>query len=850
MTIINILALKSTSILPVKKQVFACIFLGFFGIANSFAEERIIDLCIDYKTVEFSGKSRKAIAVNHQIPAPTLRFKQGDHVVINVRNNLDKGTAVHWHGILVPWQMDGVEGVSQKAIPPGGLFRYEFTLEQSGTYWYHAHASTQEQDGFYGAFIVDPLRQSDNTFTKDYVVVLSDWSNAKGEGVLANLKKEGDYYASQFPLQPSLAKFVHDYRKANVNERKKIIDDYKMMQKMRMGIYDLSDVAYDAYLLNGQTKACPWTAPVKIGDTVRLRFIGAGGSTIYRVKIANEKMKMIHVQGNDVQPYYLDDFLIAPGETYDVLIKIQKNIPYIIYAESIDTLGKAYGALVTDSLQPIDYQKVTPFPEPEPVTRTMMSNMMMSGMEHKSIQKNRSSQKDYSANEMPHKTIKNMLSNHSSHTMMMSQKMTNNDGINMDHSIDMDMPTEPTVVGDTITSLNFPQSKTNGTKYQNLKAVVKTNDPTKPVDGVIKMELFGYMENFIWFINGLPEYKAKPIRIDPGKRYRIIFTNNSMMRHPMHIHGHWFIFRKGNGAYDPLLHTIEVAPGETIVADFDTDASGQWFFHCHHLYHMMTGMSRVFQYKTIIEILNDRSKPENLIKQQKYLNRPIVRVDEVRLINHSLIDHPMAHSSELYLAGFLDLGVDLFHNVQKLNFKGLYGGDYNKLQLFMNDASIKKGKIEDADLDVFYGRLISQFWTIKAGINYFYRPAGPYWQPGIGVEGLMPYFINTNIRVYYHRDSLKLDAELSRDSQITNNFFVRAGVRSILATKNVIPNKLGSGLNQMRYIIRPYYRLALGISFFVEYEHEKSYGTLKRILKNVGKPFREDTLTFGFSMLF
>lgn len=795
-----------------------------------FSKEHVVDLQVDYKTVSFSGKTiRKAIAVNDQIPAPTLRFKQGDHVIINVHNNLDKGTSVHWHGVLVPWQMDGVEGITQKAIGAGCDFQYEFTLEQSGTYWYHAHAGTQEQDGFYGAFIVEPLEKPKYHYTKDYVIVLSDWSDAKGEQVLANLKKDGDYYSQRFPLQSSLMKFLHDYRKANCEEQKKITDDYRMMQQMRMSIYDLSDVAYDAYLLNGQPKACPWETLVKVGDIVRLRFIGASGSTIYRVKIPDENMQMVHVDGNDVVPHWVDDFYIAPGETYDVLVKIRKKKPYMIYAESIDTLGKVYAALMTDPEQCILYEEIVPFPEPKPVTRTMMENMMVKGMTHGTTGHS------------------NMAGMH--HGSMMKKGMDHH-SMHMNHKDHMNMPLEPTIIGDTIAKPNFFQNITEGTKYQNLIAAVETNNPNKPITGVINMELFGYMERFIWFINGLPEHQATPIPIEPGKRYRIIFTNNSMMRHPMHIHGHWFILRKGNGANDPLLHTIEVAPGETIVADFDSDASGQWFFHCHHLYHMITGMSRVFQYKTIIEVANGIMKPENLIKQTPYHNRPIVRVDELLPIDHSLIHHPMAHPPGFYFASLLDVGEDPFHNVQKLNFKGLYGGDYNKLELFVNDATVKKGKIEEADLDVFYWRLISQFWAIKAGVNYFYRPGGPYLQPGIGIEGLMPYFIETNIRSYYHRDSFKLDAEFSRDSQITNNFFIRTGLRSILATKTLVKNEIGSGLNQMRYIVRPYYRIAPGINLFIEYEHEQAYGATKRILKRLLKSTREDTLTFGVAVLF
>src|SRR3989344_5895100 len=215
-----------------------------FYTANTFANNRVVNFVVHYKTVNFAGKPIKAIAVNNQIPAPTLHFKEGDKITINVRNQLDEETAIHWHGIILPWQMDGVLGISQQGIPPGGTFRYHFTLHQSGPNWYHAHAGLQEQQGLYGAFIIDPLQPPSYHYTKDYTVILSDWSNTNPNKILSNLKKEGDYYSANFPLQPSLVKFIQDYRKASVQEKKTLLGDYKIMQKMRMSVYDFSDVAY------------------------------------------------------------------------------------------------------------------------------------------------------------------------------------------------------------------------------------------------------------------------------------------------------------------------------------------------------------------------------------------------------------------------------------------------------------------------------------------------------------------------------------------------------------------------------------------------------------------------------
>lgn len=843
---------------------------------NCFAAKKVIHLSVAYKKVQFAGKYRNAIAVNNQIPAPTLHFKEGDEVTIYVRNLLDKDTAIHWHGMLVPWQMDGVEGITQKGIPPGQTFSYHFTLKQSGTYWYHAHAGLQEQEGLYGAFLIDPAKPSPYHYTKDFTIVLSDWSNTPADQVLANLKKEGDFYGPRFPLQPSLMKFIHDYQKASKEEKKALFDDYMSMQQSRMSIYDLSDVAYDAFLLNGQPNSSPWTASVRVGDVVRLRFIGAAGNSIFNVKIPESTIKMIHVDGNDVQPYEVRDFSIAPGETFDVLVKIQKNKPYIIYAESRDTLGAAYGALTTKPQQIIPYKDIKPFPEPMNVSREMMTMMManktqgtvpvhglktahkQSSMKmHHSMQHDSMSHHNMSSTmnmEAPKSHAKStMHSQHSSsHDMAtMNGSMKNMHHENMGHSMKMTMPTEASIIGDSFSPPTSFYATTDGTKYQNLIATVPTNNPNTPVSQVINMELFGYMERFIWFINGVPEYNAHPITLKPGKRYRFVFTNNSMMHHPMHIHGHWFILRKGQGEYDPLLHTIDVPPGATITADVDTDASGQWFFHCHMLYHMMTGMSRVFQYSTLIAITKDEAKPQHIVKETAYNNRPIVRVDELRPIDTALVKHPMAHPAGFWLANFLDIGADPFNNAQRLTYKGLFGPDYHKLELFTNDAEVYKGTLENADIDIFYWHLISQFWAIKAGVNYFNQPAQrPYWQPGIGLEGVMPYFIDTNARLYFYDGSVKLDVELSRDTQVTNNFFVRTGVRSILASKTVTSAALGSGLNQMRYVVRPYYRLTPGLDVFIEYENENDYGAFRAIEKTLGDAISLNTVTLGLTMVF
>lgn len=706
---------------------------------------KTVDLHIAYKQVHFAGRSARAIAVNDQIPGPTLHFTEGDHVRIRVFNHIDQGTAIHWHGLLVPWKMDGVEHVTQAPIPPGGMFQYEYQLKQSGTYWYHAHSGLQEQQGVYGAYIIDP-KKATYTPTKEFVMVLSDWSNTSPNRIYAHLKARGDYYSLYARKQPSLWRYLS----ATPAERKIVRADYVMMYAMRMNPYDLSDVVYDAYLLNGHTRHDPWKGIVKKGDVVRLRFIDAGGSTLYRISIPNREMQLIHVQGNDVTPRVVNELTMAPGETADVLLHIKDNEPTLIYAESNDQLGKVYGALVTAADQSVDFSSLTPLSS-KAMTMT-------------------------------------------SHTM------------HHDHG-DMQMPSSEVAPA--------------ATKYQLLVSPVKTNMVKEP-DETIRITLSGYMDRYMWFLNGVPEYRAKPILIEPGKRYRVIFVNETMMNHPMHLHGHWFILRNGHGQYDPKLHTIDVAPFTTVTADFDAnEEKGFWYFHCHNLFHMQAGMANLMYY------------PDT---------KPLHSADGKM---------PTAHPARMMLANEWQIGVNPTNNTWRATLKTMWGMDYYKLQLFMNDAEIIEGTASNIDMDVFYWQLIDQFWAIKGGVNYVYRPGEkPYWQPGVGLEGLMPYFIETNVRAYKHLDAFKIDVELSRDNQLTDNGFLRMSVRGIAASTTIAQDDIGSGVNKSFVTLMPYYRVWPGTTLFVAYEYERTYGALRDVLQQAGESATDHTLTAGMSWVF
>ncbi len=771
--------------------------LALLFVDQADAKTQIINLTVAYKQVNFTGTPAVAIAVNNQIPGPILHFKEGQAVIINVYNRLSVGTSIHWHGLLVPWQMDGVSGVSQQPIPPGGVFHYRFTPQQSGSYWYHAHTGLQEQQGLYGGIIIMPKTPIPYYYNKDFVIVLSDWSNTLPEQIYANLKKVDGYYDSRFPLQPSLLKFIRDYRNATPLKRQQLLRSYKMMQTSRMNIYDFSDIAYDAYLLNGQVNQHPWTRQVQVGDKVRLRFIGAGASTNYNVKLNQGKMELVQVDGNNIKPYFVDHFKIEPGETYDVLVRIKQPGNTIIYAESIDTLGRAIGVLTTTPYSSVNIQNVKLFPEPAPM---MMGNMKMQA----------------------------------SVSMPAMNTAENMPGMNMENTH----------------SMSGMKSLTMGSSYQKMMAAVKTNNPDKPIEKTIHMDLSGYMNRYIWFINGVTLNNAQPILFKPGKRYRVVFTNHSMMDHPMHIHGHWFILRNGHGAYDPLLHTVVVPPMATVVVDIDTDASGQWFFHCHQLYHMAAGMARVFQYTTLVDVTPANQRPQTIVQPLAYTNQAIVRVQHLP-VDQNLIDHPSDHAPRFFTANLLDVNQNLINNDQEITYKGMFGGDNNKLQLYLEKAEINQGVIDNANLDIFYWHAISQFWAIKGGVNYMYRPTmTPYFQPGIGIEGLTPYFIQTDIRAYYHNGSSKLNVDLTRDTQIAHNFFIQTEIEALFANKTVAHDLVGSGVNELQLTLRPYYQINPTLAVYVQYQHTGNYGNTKQLFQENNLPTSDNTYSLGLSLLF
>jgi len=525
--------------------------LCFFSLlpTTTWSTTHTVDLRMEYQTVTLGNKPVKAITVNGQIPAPELRFTEGDEVIINLHNTLDEPGSIHWHGLLVPYKMDGVPWVSMPPIAPGDTFQYRFTLKQSGTYWYHSHSQLHEQQGLYGAFIVEP-KVEPLRYDQEVTLVLSDWADRHPNETYRNLKKDGDYY-KQF--RPSWKFFWDEYKTADDDKRQQIRQTIAHMQQMRMGVWDWGDVAYDAFLLNGKTAKQPWTARANKGETIRLRVINGGASSYFNLKIAGaENFRVVAVDGQSVEPVEAERILLGMAETYDILVDITEDKPYYVYAEAQDRSGYAVAALKTQSDQP-NTTNITPFDDPW-FSDTSHDHTAMSSSTEPSPSNN--------GNIAHHQ--------HQSHG-----KKSDNLG-------------------------QIKQVVKLG--YEHLRSTFLTRDPSQEQEVIdITLKLTGNMERYIWSFDNIRYHDAEPILFEEGKTYRMTLINETMMHHPIHIHGHWFILDTGNGNHNPRKHTIDVPPMGQQVAWVQAQDSGKWFFHCHNLYHMKAGMTQLIKYTNLEE---------------------------------------------------------------------------------------------------------------------------------------------------------------------------------------------------------------------------------------------------------
>ncbi|MFU8926072.1 copper resistance system multicopper oxidase [Acinetobacter puyangensis] len=572
-------------------------------------------LTIAEQSINITGQATKKITVNGQFPAPTLFFEEGDDAVIVVHNQLkNQDSSIHWHGLLLPGLMDGVPGFNQfQGIKPQGEFTYRFKIRQNGTYWYHAHSKGQEQDGLYGAFIVYPKGKiplsHDEHSEQDQIVMLSDFHLSSGESIMNNLKKSADYYQNQRETLFDVLRQVKQKGMAGTWQ------DRKMWNQMRMLKTDLSDVTGYTFLVNGQTPEQNWTSRFNAGEKIRLRFINASAMSFFDVRIPGLKMTVVSADGQAVQPIAVDEFRIGTAETYDVIVAPQ-DTQYQIQAESIDRSGFALATL----LQNNSTAKTLATPQHRPRALLSMQDMPMPNMQHDAEDHSQhlASIENQTGDQQTVESSENM---HQMHAQMHQNGEHSHDLSNMgmmhDHMSSMSEPSSPHThdlnqnIQQTPNHTHAVEAKTGTTQqqltvegwanastpqghkalhYADLKALHSQSDIRAPEREIV-IHLSGSMERYIWTMNGDKFNQAKPIQVKYGERIRLKFINDSMMAHPMHLHGMFVQLENGQAAQDlPNKHTLIIPPNQTVTALLTADELGEWAIHCHLLYHMTAGM--------------------------------------------------------------------------------------------------------------------------------------------------------------------------------------------------------------------------------------------------------------------
>ncbi|OTT29211.1 copper resistance system multicopper oxidase [Acinetobacter baumannii] len=579
--------------------------IGLFSSTWVMAAVKEYDLTIAEQTVNITGKPLKRITVNGKFVAPLLEFEEGDDAVIRVHNKLkNQDSSIHWHGLILPGIMDGVPGFNQfDGIAPNKTYEYKFKVRQNGTYWYHSHSKGQEQDGLYGPLVIYPKNKvplsAGEKADRDYVVLLSDFHNSTSGQIMSNLKKEADYYQNR-------RETVFDvFKQIKKDGLKATWQDRSMWNQMRMLKTDMSDVTKYTFLMNGKTPEQNWTGNFKEGERVRLRFINASAMSFFDVRIPNLKMTVVSADGQPVKPVPVDEFRIGTAETYDVIVE-PKQANYQIEAESIDRSGFSIGTLHNENTLPV---KNILMPKPRPRSLLTMEDMgmghdmsSMEGMNH-DMSSMGSNSKDQSMSGMNHDMSSMEGMNHDMSSMGSNSKDQSMSGMNHDmssmqgmtHNMEMNTAmTSPTQVKNGENVYGWANASTpaglKALQYSDLQSLTPQKDTRAP-EREIEIRLGGNMERYIWTINGKKFNETEPFKVKYGERIRLKFVNDSMMAHPMHLHGMFMQLENGQDASNmPNKHTVIVPPGKTVTTLLTADELGEWAIHCHLLYHMSAGM--------------------------------------------------------------------------------------------------------------------------------------------------------------------------------------------------------------------------------------------------------------------
>ncbi|MFJ4398189.1 copper resistance system multicopper oxidase [Pseudomonas sp. NPDC089396] len=522
------------------------------------------ELYIGQTPVNITGRPRTALTVNGSLPGPLLRWREGDTVTLRVRNRLAQDTSIHWHGILLPSDMDGVPGLSFAGIAPGGDYLYRFTLRQSGTYWYHSHSGLQEQAGVYGAIVIEPREPEVHRYQRDHVLLFSDWSDESPQALLATLKKQSDAFNYH---KRTLGDFIDDVAQKGWSNT---VDERLAWARMRMSPTDLADIsgATYTYLLNGQPPDGNFTCLFQPGETVRLRLINASAMTYFDFRIPGLALTVIAADGLPVTPVTVDELRIAVAETYDVLVSVGDLPAYTLFAQSMDRSGYARGTLA----RAVGLQAPVPEVDSRPVlSMADMGHGAMASMDHSSMAG------------MDHSSMAGM--DHSAMAPMQQHPASETDN----PLVDMQTMAPRANLDDPGIGL-----RGNGRRvltYADLRSPYPDPDGREPSRD-IELHLTGHMERFAWSFDGIKFSDAAPLRLAYGERVRITLVNDTMMTHPIHLHGLWSDLEDEHGRFLVRKHTVDIPPGSQRSYRVSADTPGRWAYHCHLLYHMETGMFR------------------------------------------------------------------------------------------------------------------------------------------------------------------------------------------------------------------------------------------------------------------
>lgn len=643
------------------------------------AQVREYRLNIDEQMVNVTGEALKRITVNGQFPAPLLEFEEGDEAVIYVKNNLkDQDSSIHWHGLLLPGLMDGVPGFNQfKGIAPNTEFVYRFKVRQNGTYWYHAHSRGQEQDGLYGSLVIYPKGRmpvvKHEQADQDYVVMLSDFHRHSSEKIFKNLKKNPEHYQIQ---RETIADVWSQIQREGIAAT---WSDRRMWNQMRMGRTDLSDVTGYTFLVNGKTPEQNWTAAFEKNQKIRLRFINASAMSFYDVNIPNLKMTVIAADGQPVQPVEVDEFRIGTAETYDVIVE-PKAQHYQIQAESIDRTGFAIASLQDQALKQMPQIQIPPA-RPRSVLTMEDMGMDHAAMGHTTQDAAGTTHSDHQTVDSKHIQTSDVQMGHAQmehrkmdHAQMDHSKMSDSqmehrkmNHAQTDHSqMQMGQPRQSQETGhdshatqgtNALQATQKQQGPVQGwanastpaghkaLQYSDLKSLTAQKD-TRPAERELIIRLGGSMNRYIWTINGEKFTDAKPLQVQYGERVRLTFINDSMMAHPMHLHGMFMQLENGQSNADmPNKHTLVVAPGKTVSALLTADELGEWAIHCHLLFHMSAGMMS----KLIVADVSEKNQTlepskENHQSPSAQPENPILE----KLVHEKPVYENLAHEKPLH----------------------------------------------------------------------------------------------------------------------------------------------------------------------------------------------------------